>query len=146
MRGKRNASRNPPIPHNHHYTRLLAKRHTLKLLVQLLPVVGLQFRVFDPFLRPILVPTTHMVLRGLEVDELVSNAFLDENASSVLVDYRFLVLSRLLVVFRLPCISGFLTLIIDSVTFSISPGLTSPSGLVRKVASLFSLPLILLSR
>jgi len=46
---------------------LLANGHALQLFLKLLPVIGVQLGILHPFLRPILVPSTDMVLRVLEV-------------------------------------------------------------------------------
>lgn len=63
---------------------LVAKRHTLKFLVQLLPIVRLKFGILHPLLCPILIPPADMVLGMLEITKLVSDTFFDEDSSSML--------------------------------------------------------------
>lgn len=63
---------------------LVAQRHSLCFLLHLLPIVGMQFRVLNPFLRPILTQTANMILGRLEVHQLVSNTLSNENTSSML--------------------------------------------------------------
>lgn len=76
-----------------------------------------------------------VILRLLKVDDLVSNALLDEHASRVLRDDRLLVLRRLLVP-SLPLSDARLTVKMACSTFSTSPGLTVPSGLPFNPVSL----------
>lgn len=66
--------------------------------MQLLPIIRLQLAILDPLLRPLLVPPADAVLAGLEVPELVVDAFFDEDAAGVLGYYAFLVLLRVSVV------------------------------------------------
>lgn len=63
---------------------LLADRHAFDLFGQGPPVLRLEFGVLDPFLAPILMQPTDVVLRGLEEVELVPDALLDEDAPRVL--------------------------------------------------------------
>lgn len=71
---------------------LLRLRHALHLFTQRPPIIRLQLRILDTFLRPLLVQSTNMVLRLLEEEQFVADAFLDEDAAGVLLDDRFLVL------------------------------------------------------
>ena len=66
--------------------------------MQLLPIIRLHLGILYALLRPILVPSTNMVLRLLEEDKLVPDAFLNEHPSSVLSNYRFLVLGLLITI------------------------------------------------
>lgn len=70
----------------------VAERHAFKLVEKATPVVGQHLRVLDAFLGPVLVPAGDVKLGGLEVDELVADALLDEYGAVVLVDDGFLVL------------------------------------------------------
>ena len=63
---------------------LLPKWHSFHLLTECSPVVGLQLRILDPFLTPVYLQLANVVLRLLEVDDLVSNALLDKETSCVL--------------------------------------------------------------
>ena len=71
---------------------LVAQRHMLNLLVEPSPIIGLELRIFDAFLAPILMQSTHLILRLLEIDQLIANAFHNEHASSMLIDDGLLVL------------------------------------------------------
>lgn len=71
-------------PQSRTYKALIPNWHALQLFMQLLPVVGLQFGIFHEFLSPVLVPAADVVLRLLEVNELVSYALFNEDVSSVL--------------------------------------------------------------
>lgn len=73
---------------------LLSSRHTLHLFTQGAPIVCLQLGILDAFLGPFLVQTTNVVLRFLEEEQLVADAFADEDAAGVLLDNGFLVLMR----------------------------------------------------
>ena len=64
----------------------------LNLIPQPPPIIRLQFRILDALLTPILMHTTDMILRALEVVEFVADAFFDEDATGVLVCYRLFVL------------------------------------------------------
>lgn len=64
---------------------LLPRRHPLHFITQSPPVIRLQLRIFDSLLTPVLVQTTDMVLARLEMDELVTNALLDEHAARMLL-------------------------------------------------------------
>lgn len=75
-----------------YYYTLLCTRHALHLFTQRPPIIRLKLRVLDTFLRPLLVQTTNVVLRFLEEEELVADAFADEDAARVLLDNGFLVL------------------------------------------------------
>ena len=68
------------------------QRHSLQLLAECSPIVGLQLSVLDPFLTPVHMQLADVILRLLEVNNLVANALLDENTSCVLCDDRLLVL------------------------------------------------------
>lgn len=70
----------------------ITKGHGLKLLAQRFPILCTQLGILDTLLRPLLVHSADVVLGSLEVYNLVANTFLDEDATSVLVDYRLLVL------------------------------------------------------
>lgn len=87
-------ARNRSSPSQRAVGRLLTQRHAVKLVEQSAPVVGQHLGVLDPLLRPVLVPTRHMVLGVLEVDELVADALLDEDGPVVLVYDGFLVLRQ----------------------------------------------------
>lgn len=76
----------PPAPP------LLSSRHRLNLLAQRTPVVGLQFRVFNPLLAPVLMQPADMILAHMEVQQLIADTFLDEHTPGMLLDYRLLVL------------------------------------------------------
>src|SRR6266498_210274 len=96
----------------------------------------------------------HVISAGLEREEFVADAFFDEYPSgmlshdgffilhmvkdNVLANKAFGVISRQHEIDRL-------TLIIDSSTFSISPGFTVPSGRPLRPCSLFSFASILRS-
>jgi hypothetical protein len=86
------------LRHHHHnvhhlsHTTSLRTRHTLHLLGKRAPIIRLQFRILDSFLRPLLMQSTNMVLTFLEEEELVAYAFYDENAAGVLLDDGFFVL------------------------------------------------------
>ena len=71
---------------------LFSKRHVLYLFTQGSPITSLQLCVLDSFLAPVLVQFANVVLRLLEVNELVADAFLDKHASRMLIDYRLFVL------------------------------------------------------
>lgn len=51
--------------------RLVTRRHPLQLVQQPPPVISQQLGELDPLLRPVLVPPRDMVLRRLEVYQLV---------------------------------------------------------------------------
>jgi hypothetical protein len=70
----------------------LAEGHALHLVSQLPPIVRLQFRVLDALSGPVLVQTRDLELRGLEVDYLVTDALLDEDAARMLIDDGLFVL------------------------------------------------------
>ena len=65
---------------------LFSHRHVLNLFAKCSPVVGLQFRVFDALLAPILMQFTDVVLGLLEKDEFVTNALLYEHPTRMLVN------------------------------------------------------------
>jgi len=71
---------------------LFAKRHVLKFLGQLLPVVGLHLRILHTLLCPVLIPPADMKLRLLEEDKLISDAFFDEHSTGVLGNNRLFIL------------------------------------------------------
>lgn len=73
---------------------LVARRHTLQLVQQTPPVIGQHLAVLDALLRPVLVPARDVVLRRLEVHQLITEALLDEDGPVVLCDDGFLVLSQ----------------------------------------------------
>ena len=73
---------------------LVSEGHALELVEESSPVVREHLRVLDPLLRPVLVPPADLILRLLEVDQLVPKALLDEHGPVVLVDDRLLVLQR----------------------------------------------------
>ncbi len=74
---------------------LIAQRHALKFFMQLPPVVCLQLSILYTLLCPILVPPADMVLRMLEVNKFVAYTFFNKNTTSVLRDYRLLVLGMI---------------------------------------------------
>lgn len=71
---------------------LVTQRHALELVEKPPPVVGQHLRVLDALLGPILVPAGHVVLRGLEGNELIADTLFDEDGAVVLVDDGFFVL------------------------------------------------------
>lgn len=71
---------------------LVAEGHALELVKEAAPVVRQHLRVLDALLRPVLVPPADVVLRLLEVDQLVPHALLDEHRPVVLCHDRFFVL------------------------------------------------------
>lgn len=73
----------------------LSQRHGLSLLLQLFPIIRLQLRVLNPFLRPILTEATNMILRRLEVDEFVADTLLHEDTTGMLGNDRLLVLENI---------------------------------------------------
>ena len=75
---------------------LLGCGHALHLLTQGTPIICLELSVFDAFLGPFLIETRNMVLRLLEEEELVADAFADEDATGVLLDNGLFVLLLLL--------------------------------------------------
>ena len=68
------------------------QRHMLDILVEPPPIVRLELRILDALLAPILMQSTHLILRVLEIDQLIANTFHDEYTSGVLVDDGLLVL------------------------------------------------------
>lgn len=72
---------------------LLSTRHTLHLLTQCAPIIRLQFSILDAFLSPLLMQSANMVLTLLKEDEFVADTFADEDATGVLLDNGFLVLT-----------------------------------------------------
>jgi hypothetical protein len=75
----------------HHFS--ISQWHTLKLFLELFPIIGLQLRILHPFLRPVLTQAADVILRALEEYKLISDALLDENSSGMLSNNRLLVLS-----------------------------------------------------
>lgn len=71
---------------------LIAHGHTLDSVYQSSKVVGLQLSIFHALLCPVLVQSADAVLRVVEVQDLISHTFLDEDAASVLIDDRLFVL------------------------------------------------------
>lgn len=67
-------------------------RHPLDSVNHRAEVVGLQFRVLDALLCPILVKPGDAVLSALEEEQLVADAFFDEDAAGVLVNDGLFVL------------------------------------------------------
>jgi hypothetical protein len=65
---------------------LVSKGHAFQLIEKPPPVVCQHLRVFDPLLRPVLVPPANVILRLLKVHKFVPDAFLDEDGPIVLVD------------------------------------------------------------
>lgn len=79
--------------HSTRFRRILVRSwHTLHLLTQRPPVIRLQFCILDALLAPLLVQSRDVVLALLEEEQFVTDAFLDEDAASVLLDNRFLIL------------------------------------------------------
>lgn len=70
----------------------IAQRHSIQLLVEGSPVLCRELGILDTLLAPLLVCAADVVLRVLEVHNLIANALLYENSSSMLVDNRLLVL------------------------------------------------------
>lgn len=160
---------------------LFSSRHCLDFFAQRTPVFGLQLGILHPLLAPVLMQPADVILAHLEIQQLVTDTFLDKHAPRMLLDDRLFVLQRK----KSPCyscghverINGlifsflfysqgqivvgrewgvgrktrlltghfFLTLIIESSTFSTSPGLTTPSGLARNSFNFLSLLSILRS-
>jgi hypothetical protein len=75
---------------------LVSKGHTLHLLAQSPPVVGLKLGILDSLLTPVLVQSTDMILRLLEELKLVADAFFDKDSTGMLLDNGLLVLKRML--------------------------------------------------
>lgn len=73
-------------------TASLPRGHAVDFLAQRPPVVRLQLRILDSLLAPVLMQMADMVLAGLEIDELVPDAFLDEHPERMLLHDRFLIL------------------------------------------------------
>lgn len=73
---------------------LVSQGYALKLVEEPAPVIRQHLRVLDALLGPVLVPPRDVVLSGLEGDELVADALLDEDGAVVLVDDGLLVLLR----------------------------------------------------
>ena len=71
---------------------LVAERHAIQLVEQAAPVVGQHFAVLDALLGPVLVPARDVVLRLLEVDELVADALAHKHGAVVLVHDALFVL------------------------------------------------------
>lgn len=71
---------------------LLAQRHSLDLFAKRPPVVRLELRILDTLLAPVLMQLAGVILRVLEVEQLVADALLDEDAAGVLLHDRLLVL------------------------------------------------------
>lgn len=80
------------LVYNANRAQLVTERHALELVEQLTPVVSEELRVLGSLLRPILVPAGNVVLAGLEVNELIPDALLDEDGPVVLVDDGLFVL------------------------------------------------------
>jgi hypothetical protein len=72
---------------------LVTRRHTLQLVQQPPPVVRQHLAVLDALLRPVLIPARDVVLRRLEVAQLVAQALLDEDGAVVLRYDGFFVLT-----------------------------------------------------
>ena len=72
--------------------RSISSWHVFDLVAQCPPIIGLEFGIFDPLLTPILMQSANMILRLLEKDELIANAFPDKDPASVLIDNRLFVL------------------------------------------------------
>lgn len=71
---------------------LITKRHALECVQEPPPIVCQHLRILHALLGPILTPAGDVILRGLEGDELVTDALLDKDGAVVLVDDRFFVL------------------------------------------------------
>ena len=67
-------------------THSISSRHVFDLVAQCPPIIGLELRILDPLLTPVLMQSADVILRLLENDQLIANAFLDENPASVLID------------------------------------------------------------
>lgn len=65
---------------------LVARRHALELLEQATPVLGKELDIFDALGGPVLVPAGHVVLRLLEVYQLVADRLAYEDGARVLFD------------------------------------------------------------
>jgi hypothetical protein len=63
---------------------LLTDGHTVELLVQLLPIIGLHLRILYTLQSPILIPSANVILRLLKNYKFVSYAFFDEDPPSML--------------------------------------------------------------
>lgn len=71
---------------------LICGRHALDLLTERSPIVGLQLRILDALLAPLLVQPRDVVLALLEEKKLITDALLDENAAGMLLHDGFFVL------------------------------------------------------
>lgn len=87
-------STTPPPAHPAHPSNRssLPQRHPLQLIHQPPPVIREHLGVLDPLLRPVLAPPRHVVLRRLEVAQLVADALLYEDGAVVLADDALFVL------------------------------------------------------
>ena len=71
---------------------LLAIGHSFYLFTESSPIICLKFGIFDSLLTPVLMQAADVVLAVLEVKKLVTNAFFDKDAASMLLHNRLLVL------------------------------------------------------
>lgn len=81
----------PPLPP---VTDLITptQRHPLHLISKRPPIIRLQLSILNPLLCPVLMQPRHQILRMLEIIDFIPDAFLDEDATSVLRNYRLFVL------------------------------------------------------
>ena len=61
-------------------------RHIFDLVTQCPPIIRLELRILNPLLTPVLMESADVILRLLEKDELIANAFPDKDSASVLID------------------------------------------------------------
>jgi len=65
---------------------LISQRHALDRIDHATEVVGMQFRVLDALLRPVLIESRDSGLRRIEGLDLVTHALFDEDTARVLLD------------------------------------------------------------
>jgi hypothetical protein len=64
---------------------LLSRRHSLDLIAEAPPIVGLQLGVFDSLLAPVLMQTADVILALLEVGKFITSTLLNEHPARVLL-------------------------------------------------------------
>lgn len=70
----------------------LSRRHPFNFFTKRPPIICLKLGVLHPFLTPILVQSTDVILRCLEEYKLIAYTFLYEDSASMLFNDRLLVL------------------------------------------------------
>ena len=76
-------------------TRLVPCWHVLNLFVQCSPVLGLKLCILDSLLAPVLMKLADVILRLLEIQQLVTDAFFYEYTPRMLIYNRLLVLHEI---------------------------------------------------